>query len=453
MNLAMNDLEFNATRLDSTIAQFEQDLNLYFDKLKHKINSRTEQIVGDLYKSRDEILSDLEAHKQAVLKHASKNRPKIENFQVECKKELPVLLKATERTYDDTQIRHIGDKATEMNEKIIKILSYLEKYMDLKLVGSKFVVDSSVIGKLINLSEINSPHLTSSVTKTVSFLNEPQMSSRSSSAITKFKVIAYKVPINTKNMDVIVLNNGCLLKAVETPAKDEFNFEIKFQLINLRGDIIRKKCMNLNTYRMKRVRVNKQGTHLAILLINNLLSRYQVRLLNSDLIQLNSLDLHFMPDDIFINESAIYVQSNHTSSIIHKYNYSLDHVRSFGQIKESEKPFFIGKNLQLVGIESEKLFFIDDSCLKMRILNEMNGKCVSEIRFGGKNSQFSIDASEQKIYVLNERKSVVQVLSWSGKLLHESEVDSRIQSMDGFFVLNNEVIAINDKRNRLVYIF
>ncbi len=450
MNLAMNALELNAARLDSAFAQLDQDMNLHFDKLKHKINSRTEQIVSELYKSRDEILGDLEVRKLTALSHAAKNQPKINAFQIECKKELPGLLKACDKAIDDFQMQKITDKAAEMNEQIVKILVYFEKCIDLKLVNSQLTVDSSMIGQLVNLSELASPNL--SPVKTVSFTNESEMT-KSNIATTKSKVIAYKLPVNTKNMDMLVLSNGCLLKVVEVPAKDEFNFEIKFQLINLRGDVVRKTCVSVNTYRMKRIRVNKQSTHVAILLVNNLLSRYQVKLFNSDLNQLNSLDLHFLPNDMFMNESAIYVQSSHTNSIIHKYNYSLDHVRSFGQTSEPGKPFFVGKHLRLIGIESEKLFFVDDSCLKVRILNEMNGKCVGEIGFSAKKSQFSIDASERKVFVLNERKGVVEVFSWGGQLLYESRIDGRIQSMDGFFVLNNEVIAVNDKRNRLVYIF
>lgn len=88
MNLAMNHLELNAAKLDTSIANYQENVNQHFFHLKNKINARTEKIVGEFYNCRDEILKDLETRKQVTFKHLNKNKEKIFGVQVECKKEL-----------------------------------------------------------------------------------------------------------------------------------------------------------------------------------------------------------------------------------------------------------------------------------------------------------------------------------------------------------------------------
>lgn len=204
---------------------------------------------------------------------------------------------------------------------------------------------------------------------------------------------------------------------------------------------------------MKKVKTNPANSHIAILLVNNLLSRYQLQLFNNNLKLIQKLDLHFIPHDIHLNEFGIYVQSANTNSMLHKYTYDLDHIRSFGQTSDSSKPFHVPKNLRLIGIQNDRLFLLDDSHLKLKLVNELNGKCVASIAFDSKNSQFWLDPNESRVYVLNESKYLVDVFGWTGVWLYQRRIDSRIQSLDAFFVLNNDKFAINDKRNRLIYIF
>ena len=204
---------------------------------------------------------------------------------------------------------------------------------------------------------------------------------------------------------------------------------------------------------MKKIRTNKSNSHIALLLIDNLLNKYSLQIFDADLKRTNKINLHYLPTDLFLDDSGVYVKSSNSNTLFHKYNYSLDHIRSFGQTNDSKKPFHIPKDLTALSIENDKMFFIDYNHLKLRVFCETNGKVLQSIDFGDKNCLFYIDKSGGKIYILNENKNVIEVYNLNGVLLSEKHIEQRIQSIDAFFVSNNDQISIIDKRNHFIYMF
>lgn len=204
---------------------------------------------------------------------------------------------------------------------------------------------------------------------------------------------------------------------------------------------------------MKKVRTNKSNTHIALLLIDNLLNKYSLQIIDADLKRINKISLHYLPANLFLNESGVYVRTSNSSTLFHKYNFSLDHIRSFGQALDQKKSFHISKDYKILSIENEKIFLIDYNHLKLRVLCETNGKALNSIEFGEKNCLFFIDKSGGKVYILNESKNIIEAFNMNGVLLFEKRIEQHVQSIDGFFVSNNEHISIVDKRNHFIYMF
>ena len=124
----------------------------------------------------------------------------------------------------------IVENAADINEQIMKILLYFEKCVDLQLINSKLSVDSELIGELVNVSE-------SEIKKETPRSGRVTFSSpEGSTSCSKPKMISYKLPMNTKNMHLTVLNNRHVLKATEVATDDEFNFKINFQILNSTGN-------------------------------------------------------------------------------------------------------------------------------------------------------------------------------------------------------------------------
>lgn len=125
----------------------------------------------------------------------------------------------------------IVENAADVNEQIMKVLLYFEKCIDLKLINSKLTIGSDLIGELVNISDSEIKRETPrSGRVTFSQASERQLS------ISKPKMISYKLPMNTKNMDLMVLNNNNILKATEVATDDEFNFKINLQILNPAGN-------------------------------------------------------------------------------------------------------------------------------------------------------------------------------------------------------------------------
>lgn len=220
------------------------------------------------------------------------------------------------------------------------------------------------------------------------------------------------------------------------------------------GQVLRKLVHNINTYRMRRIKINKQNSHIAVLLVNTLLNKYCLLLFSIDLKLLKRHEIHYIPTDIFLSESGIYVKSAHAGTVFHKYNYTLDHIRSFGQTLDEDKPFHIPKSSIVTGIEAGRIFFIEPGQSKLKIISENNGKKINTIDSVRESSLVYIDASRKSIHILDKYhgQHVIKVFNWDAHFLHEKEVDSRIQSADTLVVLD-DVVAVNDKKNLIIYEF
>jgi len=144
-------------------------------------------------------------------------------------------LDESENSGKKSEINDIALTSAEINEQILKVLIYFENCADIKLRKSKQSVDTSLIGDLVNPIDI---HQETSITRKVSFSRNVSSSKPTSSEktlVTRPKKIHYKLPLNTKNMEIIVLNNRDIIKAMELESKNEFSFNLNIQLIDRSG--------------------------------------------------------------------------------------------------------------------------------------------------------------------------------------------------------------------------
>ncbi len=145
------------------------------------------------------------------------------------------MLDESENSGKKSEINDIALTSAEINEQILKVLIYFENCADIKLRKSKQSVDTSLIGDLVNPIDI---HQETSITRKVSFSRNVSSSKPTSSEktlVTRPKKIHYKLPLNTKNMEIIVLNNRDIIKAMELESKNEFSFNLNIQLIDRSG--------------------------------------------------------------------------------------------------------------------------------------------------------------------------------------------------------------------------
>lgn len=144
-----------------------------------------------------------------------------------------------ESEYSDnkSEINDIALSSAEINEQILKILIYFENCTDIKLRKSKQPVDTALIGDLINPMDI---HQQTDISRNVSFsrnaaLFESNADGKATARSKRSSKIHYKLPLNTKNMEILPLNNRDILKAMELESKQEFSFLLNIQLIGRSG--------------------------------------------------------------------------------------------------------------------------------------------------------------------------------------------------------------------------
>lgn len=105
-------------------------------------------------------------------------------------------------------------------------------------------------------------------------------------------------------------------------------------------------------------------------------------------------------------------------------------------------------------IEAGRIFFIEPGQSKLKIISENNGKKISTLDGVRENSKVYVDSSRKTVHILDKENGqyVIKVFNWDAHFLHEKQVDSRIQSADTLVVLD-DVVAINDKKNLIIYEF
>lgn len=144
-----------------------------------------------------------------------------------------------ESEYSDkkSEINDIALSSAEINEQILKVLIYFENCTDIKLRKSKQPVDTALIGDLINPMDI---HQQTDISRNVIFSRNSVSSKsntdgKSTAGPKRSSKIHYKLPLNTKNMEILPLNNRDILKAMELESKQEFSFLLNIQLIDRSG--------------------------------------------------------------------------------------------------------------------------------------------------------------------------------------------------------------------------
>ena len=162
----------------------------------------------------------------------------------------------------------------------------------------------------------------------------------------------------------------------------------------------------------------------------------------------------YLPIDVFMNDSGIYIKSGSANSqLIHKYDYTLAHVRAFGQASDENKPYFISRYHQLAFFQNEKLFVKDVENSRLRIMSETTGKYVKSIKLNdSKYCLVHVDPLE-RITIVNKKYFHLSVYNWDGMLLHQKAIDQQIEFIDNFFVLKEGIYVIQDKKNRLIHTF
>jgi hypothetical protein len=168
------------------------------------------------------------------------------------------------------------------------------------------------------------------------------------------------------------------------------------------------------------------------------------------------IDLHYAPINVFLNDSGIYVKSTQASQMIHKYNYNLDHVRSFAQNVDEKKLYFLPKNLKLIAIQHEKMYMVDYEHLRLRMINESNGKLLKEIEFEESKQRilFHVDPNKERVYFVNKSSFYIDIFDLNGDFLKRNDIDQRIEQIDNFFPLEtSNSFAYVDKRNQMIHFF
>jgi len=272
----------------------------------------------------------------------------------------------------------------------------------------------------------------------------------------RFTTINYKIPLNVKNFFLIVLADKLILKVTETAQVDDgFNYAMKLEIKNLDGVIVSKSNENLNSNRIKRVQACNSNHYVAVLLKNRFLDNYTLMLFNKELTLVKSVELHYKPEELFMNDTGVYVKPFILHpSFIHKYNYKLDHIKSIGQCQDENRMFYFSKSFKLITFEKEKCFFIDSENFKLKIMNELNGRVLKSISLDETNNILvQIDALNERINILNTKFYQLNVYDWDGVFLFKKKIDAKIESIDYFYLLNDENFSVVDKKNNFIYFF
>lgn len=457
MNFILNEIETNTNELESSIFNSKEKLMSHFSQVEDDIKTRTDHIINELIEARDCLIKELNMHKKSALAYLDEGcideNSSIQLFKKETRKNYQRLRERTlTDVLDDSEIRSIAGLAEELNNTVVRTKNYFENCIkcDLRLVKAKFQIDPSAIGRLeFKKSKLFEQSPT---------LNSPKSPTRPKSDcvydLNRFKTVNYKLPLNTKNALINVLENKSIIKASEVPIIDDFSYALNLKLINSDGVIIRKTSEQIGSYRLKKLQTSSFNNYIALILVSKFDSCNFVKLYDSELNLAKEIELSYNPTDMHMNENGIYIRSSNNSSIINKYDYGLVHLKSFGQASKEADAFYIPKHLKLNNVIEDKLYFIDNEKSKIRIMNENSGKYVKTINLDDEKNSLLIQVdSNQRITIINKRQFRLSVLNWEGMLLHQKKIDPKIVSVDQFYLVKDGVYAVVDRKNHLIHFF
>ena len=85
-------------------------------------------------------------------------------------------------------------------------------------------------------------------------------------------------------------------------------------------------------------------------------------------------------------------------------------------------------------------------------MNELNGRVLRAIDVDETNNILvQIDSANERINVLNTKYYLLSVYDWDGLFLYKKKIDTKIQSIDYFYLLTDEKFSIVDKKNNLIH--
>ena len=385
------------------------DLNVRIDLENLKSNAlKLEVIIQSLKENVTNRLSQIESKINECLKVCD------ENLMRECQNKINKLNQAASGATNEQELQNITQNVKHMNTQVLELIKYLEERLNLNK----------------NKKSVNSAIFSPNKTK-----------------------VKYQLSKKAQNVEILTFNSNTILKITELPNQaSQLGYHVVLELIDLSGVLIKKVYENTDSFRMKKVKTNNACSHIVLLLVNNSLDLHDLRIFDQKLNFLRKVDLNFCPIDVHINDSDIYVESNNANKIFHKYNFSLEHVRSFGQSVDANKCYFIRKSYELVSIHNDKLYFKSNS---IKVLSETNGKCLQSIVFKNynlnKNSIVKINMTSGDIFVLDISRNLLHIFDTNGSHQRQIGINSKISSIDSFFLLSNDLICIVDKRNHYMH--
>jgi len=475
MSTVLSEVKRNTNDLETCIVNSREKLLYHYNTLENEINLKADNLMRSLNEARDNLIKELNMHKNSAMQYLTEgieNKSPIIQFKDDCKKNYQKLTEASKSEYlEERDAKNISAIADELNERIMSVKLYFESCVksDLKFTKSKYhSLDTSFIGRLefkksklfdtnfmSKMTSNNQPtnNIFNNNTNNIStFVNN--LESHRIIELNKAKAINYKVPFNTKNVLINVLGNKTIVKATEIATIDDYSYTLNLQMLNSEGHIINKHSEEIGSYRLKKLQTCGANNYIAVILVNKFLNHLNyLKLFDQELNPLHTIELHYMPVDLHMNSSGIYVRSNNYNLNINKYDYNLNHLRSFGQGLNEDEPYFIDRNHKLISIENERVYMVDYEKSKIRIMNELSGKYFKSFEVNeDRNFLCKVDSSE-RFTILNRKLFRLNVFNWDNLLLFQKKLDYSIQSVDQFFVLKDGSYCVIDRKNHLIHFF
>jgi hypothetical protein len=386
---------------------------------------------------------------------------------------------------DDIELKSVCLLAEELNERIQKTKDYMDK--DVK-TSFKFQrapsikAEQNLIGRLeigVTRSPRDEPHSDrsrSEYLRTLSIMSPLPSQPSKSTKSDRSKTMHFKLPYKCKSMFLAALSNKAIVKVIESVVIDEYSYVLNLSLVNnfesSKSSARLKASEDIGPFRLKKVQTSMCNNYILVHLVNKFLtSLNHFKLYNAELACVKSLDVNYKPVEIFMNKKGIYVLSvsdaNKSHLNVYRYDYELHELECFtfvqyaklSNVNQQEKlpprRFNVDKNLKLVGVESEKFYFLDSDKNRVSILSKDGG--VKWVKIGEEYENerkeillIRVDGTE-RINVLNRKLYKVEAFNESGQIVTDSKLDTRIQSIDSFFVFEaDKSYCVIDRKNCVV---
>jgi hypothetical protein len=509
----LNQVEENSNKLDSSIKNSRNKILTQINHVEKEIDERADFLINEIRECKASLMKDLNVHKKRVLISLDDQlHPKNSSiilFHKESRLNYQKLLQTSvnmKKYIDESELKSIYHLSDDLNERILKTRLLLDKITKNNITLHKPSNDSlkfepeSLIGRLeLSVKQPSQSNIQTDRIRSVSTMN---LANRSN-FLNRSKTISFKVPYNCKNLMLGVLSDKKIVKVSEMALINDYSYTLNINIMDSSSSNknSHKLTEEIGSYRLKKVQSNFHNNSILIFLMNKFVnSLNKLVLYNSQLEVVKSISVDYRPLEIFMNKNGIYVLTSQLRSsssrsnsniVLYKYDHDLklldtynfafvrkrDHstnnhncINGDGSISpslnnDSEDCFYIDRNLNLIGIENEKLYFIDMEKLRLRIINELDGKMFKsfkieeeELSDRKENLIVRVD-SMQRVNVLNKKTLKMSVYSsmdaangsGAGLLVSQRVIDSKIQSLDYFYTFSDSTYCFIDRKNNLIH--